>query len=164
GISLTRDMTPGSRTHVRADRQRLKQILVNLVGNAVKYNRTGGSVTVASGEGADRFVRIRVVDTGAGIPPNKMELLFQPFERLGAERDGVEGTGLGLAVSKGLATAMGGALGVESIVGRGTTFWVDVPPAAAPSSSSADEGQSDHASQDRSDLAGVVLYIEDNAS
>ena len=118
GISLVLEDTPAEIV-VLADRQRFNQILLNLLSNAVKYNRADGRVTVSfQPAGVDR-VRIAVTDTGAGISAAKLELLFQPFERLGAERTAVEGTGLGLALSRGLAEAMGGTLGVASVLIRG---------------------------------------------
>jgi len=127
GRSITLDATAsGCDVYVLADRQRLTQVLLNLLANAVKYNRDGGSVTVAcAGTEGDRL-RIRVTDTGYGIPPDQLDRLFRPFERLGADQSTVEGTGLGLALSKGLIEAMGGAIGVESELDRGTTFWVQL--------------------------------------
>jgi PAS domain S-box-containing protein len=151
--------------YVRADRQRLTQILLNLMSNAIKYNRAGGRVTVSCEEAGDGRVRINVADTGAGIRPEKLALLFTPFERLGADQTGIEGTGLGLALSRGLAEAMGGKLGVSSEVDRGSTFWVElvsvapnpegepqVAPASAPVPRSVES------------VAGTILYIEDNVS
>ncbi|MDH5539708.1 MAG: HAMP domain-containing histidine kinase [Rhizobacter sp.] len=115
---------------VRADRLRLRQVLVNLLANAVKYNRAGGEITVRC-ERRGEQVRISVGDTGPGIAPEHLDRLFLPFERLGAEGGGVEGTGIGLALSKQLAELMGGALGVDTNVGVGSVFWVDLPLAKA---------------------------------
>src|SRR5262245_25407279 len=115
------------RRSVNADRQRLNQVLINLVSNAIKYNRDGGRVTLGCTDGPNGRVRITVIDTGAGIRPEKIALLFKPFERLGAEQSGIEGTGLGLALSRGLAEAMGGRLGVESELDQGSTFWIELP-------------------------------------
>lgn len=150
-----------SALHVQADRQRLTQVLMNLVANAVKYNRDGGSVRVSCVAKAER-VRLAVTDTGAGIPPEKLALLFQPFERLGADQSAIEGTGLGLAVSKGLTEAMGGAIGVESIVDEGSTFWVELPQShvvAVPEWSVTPPDVERHEA-----VTGTVLYIEDNRS
>jgi two-component system sensor histidine kinase/response regulator len=113
---------------VIADRQRLKQVLINLVSNAIKYNTPGGNVTVecvrASASGC---ARLSVTDTGTGIAPDKLTRLFSPFDRLDVDAArGVEGTGLGLALSKRLVTAMGGAMGVDSEVGKGSTFWLEL--------------------------------------
>ena len=119
----------------QADRQRLKQILLNLLGNGIKYNWTGGSVAINVAPGTDGRARIEVSDTGPGIPAEHLDLLFTPFERLGAQRTTIEGTGIGLALSRRLAEAMGGTVGVQSTVGEGSTFWVELPagaPEAAP--------------------------------
>jgi PAS domain S-box-containing protein len=113
------------------DRQRLKQILLNLLSNAVKYNREGGSVQLTCERVPGERLQIKVTDTGPGIPPEAMDRLFVPFERLGSERSAVEGTGLGLPLSRGLAEAMGGALEMVSSVGQGSTFWVELPMAKA---------------------------------
>jgi len=112
-----------------ADQQRLKQVLLNLLSNAVKYNREGGVVTVVCTHTTANGGRVRlsVHDTGIGLTPEQLDKLFVPFERLGAGQLGVEGTGLGLALSKRLVEAMGGAIGVESKAGVGSTFWVDLP-------------------------------------
>ena len=163
-ITLTRECADRCEGYVLADRQRFKQVLLNLTGNAVKYNNTGGRVLVECSRTDQERVRICVTDTGPGIPAEKMELLFQPFERLGAERGTIEGTGLGLAVSKGLTEAMGGHLDVESSVGAGTTFSLDLPRAEAPLDDS-EMAQTAHGRVgDVLDSAGTVLYIEDNTS
>ena len=103
---------------VSADRTRLKQVLINLLSNAIKYNRRGGTVVVDCAASAPDRIRISVKDTGAGLPPEKLAQLFQPFNRLGQEASGEEGTGIGLVVTKRLVELMGGAIGVESTVGR----------------------------------------------
>jgi PAS domain S-box-containing protein len=111
---------------VLADRQRLQQVMLNLLSNAVKYNRPGGRVTIACRDDGPRL-RIGVTDTGKGIKPEKLDRLFLPFERLGAETTNVEGSGIGLALSHGIVIALGGELNVESRVGEGSTFWVSLP-------------------------------------
>jgi PAS domain S-box-containing protein len=117
---------------VAADRTRLKQVLINLLSNAVKYNQAGGTVVVdCVGSTAER-TRINVRDTGAGLPPDKLAQLFQPFNRLGQERGAEQGTGIGLVMSKRLIDLMGGLLGVESSVGSGSVFWCELDAAAAP--------------------------------
>ncbi len=123
----------GDAFHVLADRQRLRQVLLNLLSNAVKYNRPAGTVTLRTGTAPDaRHVRLSITDTGAGISAEYLPRLFTPFERLGAENTDVEGSGMGLALSKRLVEAQGGAMGVESTAGVGSTFWIDLPVAAAP--------------------------------
>jgi PAS domain S-box-containing protein len=132
GISLTfpRFETP---MFVSADRTRLKQIVINLLSNAIKFNKERGTVIVACDASTPGRVRISVQDTGAGLPTDKLEQLFQPFNRLGHEAPGgVAGTGIGLVVTKRLAELMGGELGVESVVGVGSTFWCELDSSAAP--------------------------------
>ena len=117
---------------VLADRTRLKQVLINLLSNAIKYNQAGGTVVVdCSAPDAER-VRVSVKDTGAGLPPEKLAQLFQPFNRLGQEAGGQEGTGIGLVVARQLIELMGGVIGVESTVGAGSVFWFDMVAAAEP--------------------------------
>jgi PAS domain S-box-containing protein len=160
-ISVIADVAAGDGLHVHADRQRLNQVLVNLISNAVKYNREDGSVRVSC-ERRGPVARIRVSDTGPGIPAEKMALLFQPFERLGADQSAVEGTGLGLAVSKGLTEAMGGRIGLESQVDAGSTFWIELPITTAPATRPAAHEAPPVASP--ATASGTVLYIEDNRS
>ena len=131
GVTVT--IEPAAGHHVLADRQRLRQVLLNLLSNAVKYNRAAGRVTLHAGIAPDdRHLRLSVTDTGRGITPEHLPLLFTPFERLGAENTDVEGSGIGLALARRLVEAMGGTVGVESTVGTGSTFWIDLPVAAAP--------------------------------
>ena len=112
---------------VLADRQRFKQVLLNLLSNAVKYSPAGSCVTLDCRTVRRRWVRLSVADTGPGIAPEKLERLFVPFDRLGADRSEVQGTGLGLTLSKHLTEAMNGELGVTSVPGEGSTFWVQLP-------------------------------------
>ena len=151
---------------VVADRQRLKQVLVNLLSNAVKYNRDAGEVVVdwaahgglspSDGSG-DGWLRVSVRDTGRGIPADRLEDVFTPFERLGAEGSDVEGTGVGLSLTRTLVEALGGRIGLESEVGQGSTFWVDLP--AAPRAADVVD-----ATTGERGLTRTVLYVEDNPS
>jgi PAS domain S-box-containing protein len=151
--------------HVLADRQRLKQVLLNLFSNAVKYNREDGAVTLrCTAPGAPR-VRIAVVDTGIGIALDNLPRVFEPFDRLGAEATDVEGTGLGLALSKRLMEAMGGQISVVSAVGQGTAFTLELPVVQAPQvPRRATEGDSVIAALRERGRARTVLYVEDNPS
>ena len=152
-----------SESYVQADRQRFKQIILNLLSNAVKYNRVRGSVSLSCEELVSGRVRIAVTDTGAGIAQEKLEKLFTPFERLDADQTGVEGTGLGLALSKSLAEMMGGETGVESVVGQGSTFWVELP-AATPLELIRAQSTGPLMLPGSYPAGRTVLYIEDNTS
>jgi len=117
---------------VRADRTRLKQVLVNLLSNAIKYNRAGGLVEVNCAPRAGDRMRVAIRDTGAGLAPEKLAQLFQPFNRLGQEVGGEEGTGIGLVMSKRVVELMGGVIGVESTVDVGSVFWFELASIGAP--------------------------------
>jgi PAS domain S-box-containing protein len=127
GIRLKADLTAVSHNYVQADRQRLKQVLINLLANAIKYNHEGGEVEVLCNSKSDGWTSIAVRDSGPGISPQDLTKLFTPFERLSASTSAVEGTGLGLVLSQRLVTAMGGTLKVESTPGVGSTFTVNFP-------------------------------------
>jgi CheY-like chemotaxis protein len=154
-----------ARVWIAADQQRLKQVLLNLLANAVKYNRDAGAVTVRLTASESR-VRIAVTDTGLGIPLDQIPKLFIPFERLGAEATGVEGTGLGLSLALRTAEAMGGTINVQSQPWIGSTFSVDMPLAET-----AAAGIPEPAAAQQLTVAGAhsrepgdrsVLYIEDD--
>ena len=164
GIALVADDAALPECAVLADRQRLSQVLLNLLSNAVKYNRPGGSVTLSLDQRAPGRCRISVRDTGAGISPEKLRLLFRPFERLGAESTAIEGTGLGLILSRGLAEAMGGSLGVDSEVDRGSTFWVELTSTDEASVARAPDEVARTLDLATTSRPATVLYVEDNAS
>ena len=148
--------------HVRGDWQRLKQVLLNLLSNAIKFNRDGGSVTLDC-ETRDDWVRIAVTDTGAGVPPELAARLFVPFDRLDANAAGIEGTGLGLALSQKLVETMGGALGVDSTPGQGSTFWFELP--VGPAEGTADErAASPGIAHQGEPTTATLLYVEDNVA
>jgi len=145
-------------TFVRADQQRLTQVLVNLLSNAIKYNRPAGRVDVSwRRDGGDGRVRIDVTDTGIGIAADRLADVFTPFERLGAETTDVDGTGIGLTLTKSMVTAMGGRLAVDSTIGSGSTFSVDLPLAATPAHENEPEAETEQESE-------TVVYVEDNPS
>lgn len=112
---------------LKVDPKRAKQILLNFLSNAVKYNRPGGNITLLTADAEDNRVRISVIDSGQGLAEQQQQLLFQSFERLGAEHTDIEGTGIGLAITKQLAELMQGKVGVTSTPGVGSTFWVELP-------------------------------------
>jgi PAS domain S-box-containing protein len=149
---------------VDADRTRLKQVLINLLSNAIKYNQANGTVVVDCTTTTPERIRISVRDSGAGLPPDMLQQLFQPFNRLGQERGAEEGTGIGLVMSKRLVELMGGLIGVESTVGSGSVFWFELNSTAEPrlgmdvaQPAAISQGQVKHLSQVR-----TLLYVEDN--
>lgn len=161
-ISLRVEQYTAGAQFAFADYRRLTQILLNLLTNAIKYNREGGEVVVACRAVGPKRLCISVRDTGPGIPPEQQARLFTPFERLGAERSDIEGTGLGLALSKALAEAMGGRMGVESIHGHGSTFWVELAGANAPVQ--VIEKSHTFVMPVRSVSSHTLLYVEDTPS
>jgi len=150
---------------VHADRTRVKQVMINLLSNAIKYNRPQGAVVVSCSAAGEKRVHISVQDTGEGLSPEKRAQLFQPFNRLGQEASAEEGTGIGLVVSKRLVELMGGQIGVESTVGVGSTFWVelgltaDPQPDAGPAAGKAAPAL---AHQPHGGVLHTLLYVEDN--
>jgi signal transduction histidine kinase len=161
-IELRVDLHEAEDTYVMADRQRLRQVLVNLLSNAVKYNRPEAATTLSSREDGST-VRIEVTDAGPGIPHDRIDRLFSPFERLGAEQGDVEGTGLGLAVSKRLVEAMGGTIGVAATSAQGTTFFVELPRAESPAGAY-EPSETSGPTPPSAPGSRTVLYVEDNLS
>ena len=157
------DSTPLTGLHALADRQRLRQVMLNLLTNAVKYNRRGGAVTLSASVTPAGRLLISIAETGKGIASAQMSRLFTAFDRLGAEQTAVEGTGLGLALSKRLVEAMDGIMGVESIVGEGSTFWVELPLTESAALAGARLGEDALRSLEPA-MASTknILYIEDN--
>ena len=156
---------PAEGIHVKADRTRLKQILVNLLSNAIKYNRKGGSIAVTCALTDRERVRVSVRDTGLGLSAEKLAQLFQPFNRLGQDVGAEEGTGIGLVVSKRLAEIMGGSIGAESEVGVGSVFWVELNAIQAKrtvATESADPSVSADSIEASCKPMRTVLCVEDN--
>ncbi len=160
-VSLAADPIELADLHVLADHQRLKQVLINLLSNAVKYNRHDGEISVRCDELPDSRIQLAIADTGRGIPTNELERLFDPFERLGAERTDIEGTGLGLALSLQLMKAMGGTITAESELETGTTMRIELDGAQAPQDQA--PTQTAVAAVNESPK-GTIIYIEDNLS
>jgi len=159
GIRISQDLTPGT-SAVLGDATRVKQILTNLLSNAVKYNIDNGRVHIASRLAAPDVVEVSVTDTGLGMTPEQMEELFRPFNRLGRERTALQGTGIGLVISRRLAELMGGSIRVKSVPGEGSSFILKLPKAIDPDTvrSSLDDLEALPADYHRR----IVHYIEDN--
>jgi PAS domain S-box-containing protein len=160
GIELS-EAAAGCDESVLADPTRLKQVLLNLLSNAVKYNRAHGKLSVTCLPQGDA-IQIRISDTGAGLSPEQQRCLFKPFERLDADRTAIEGSGIGLALSKRLVEAMGGQIGVDSTPGAGSTFWVRLPMAEAQAEKYQAAGPVDAMRASTRQRRCDVLYIEDN--
>jgi PAS domain S-box-containing protein len=161
--------------YVHADCTRVKQVVINLLSNAIKYNRDGGKVTVDCESSGINRVRISVTDTGAGLAPDQLAQLFQPFNRLGQEASAEEGTGIGLVVTKQLVELMGGTIGVESRVGVGSTFWAELIASSDPqielrrldaisslASAALGAGRQDAVPPAVPEARRTLLYVEDN--
>ena len=160
-VQLAIEGEVGEEIQVMADRQRLVQVLVNLLGNGIKYNVAGGRVAVGCVEGTDGMTRIEVSDTGRGISEKDQEMLFQPFHRFGDLA--VDGTGLGLALSYRFINLMGGRLRLSASSSEGSTFTIELKqPDAVRDLTALDVARS--AGGSATELAGTILYIEDNAS
>jgi signal transduction histidine kinase/AmiR/NasT family two-component response regulator len=149
---------------VTADRTRLKQVLINLLFNAIKYNRPRGAVTVECTVHASKTIRISIRDTGEGLAADQLAQLFQPFNRLGKEASVEEGTGIGLVVSKRLMDMMEGSIGADSVVGTGSVFWIELALTTPPILAIAENARPTAASTLASAGADrdLILHVEDN--
>ncbi len=147
--------------NIFVDRMRFKQVLLNLLSNAVKYNVQGGEVTLDC-QATDGRLKILITDTGAGISPDGLKDLFQPFARLDHEDSEIEGTGIGLTITKQLVECMGGEIGVESELGQGTTFWVTFPISTDIADLTSDRSDFDGHKLVDAGHRGKVLYVEDD--
>lgn len=156
-----RYISPNDRWQVNADYTRTKQILLNLLSNAIKYNSINGSIDITVAHLVDH-VRISVTDTGPGIAPERQHELFEPFNRLDAEGGSVEGSGIGLAITRELVQRMNGEMGVESQPGQGATFWFTLPTTNADADTSAYEPPRPNVVHPQPSNAFTLLYIEDN--
>ena len=162
-MASTRDVhlyfPPDAREQVIADRTRLKQVLLNLISNAIKYNRELGSVVINCMLTEDRQVRVLVQDTGPGLRPDQLAALFQPFNRLGQEAGPQEGTGIGLVLTKRLVELMKGSIGVSSTVGCGSLFWIELPAHSQPAPI---DTEPDPLPPPTDRDLPTLLYVEDN--
>jgi PAS domain S-box-containing protein len=153
--------------YVHADRMRVKQVMINLLSNAIKYNRDNGRVLIECRRASQYKIRVNVTDTGMGLSAKQLQQLFQPFNRLGQESSSEEGTGIGLVVTKQLVELMGGTIGVESQVGVGSIFWIELNASMVPKLNQFENvlPENDHevAMQGQTDMATrTLLYVEDN--
>lgn len=166
-ITVNLQDSPYNSLNVLSDRQRLKQVLLNLINNGIKYNKEGGFVKIKVQPGKRPssqlpILRISIEDSGYGISENAIGKLFQPFERVGAEKSSVEGTGLGLTVVKKIIENMNGEVGVESKYGKGSTFWFELPM-AEDQLDTIRKLEEERIEKSKTEVrAGKILYIEDN--
>ncbi|MDP3354091.1 MAG: PAS domain S-box protein, partial [Flavobacteriaceae bacterium] len=150
--------------YVKADHQKLKQVMLNLINNAVKFNNKGGLITISISQSQNEKIKVSIIDTGKGIASEDISKLFNPFQRIGTEISVIEGTGLGLAVSKKLMEAMHGSIGVESEVGVGSTFWIELPQTESQNGHHERIGDFMANETLSKNISGILLYIEDNIS
>jgi signal transduction histidine kinase len=163
GIHLIDECLDDESLYVNADKARLRQVLLNLLSNAIKYNRDNGTIKLEAFK-RDGFLRFTVSDTGPGIPVDLQERIFEPFDRLGGESSDIDGTGIGLVISKKLMDLMSGSIGFDSREGEGSSFYIDIPLASYPS---LEPERTDYEKimaieEDVKTSQKTVLYIEDN--
>jgi len=164
-ITLEQDTDHSGHT-IKADPTRIKQVLINLISNAIKYNKTNGQIFIKCQPKRD-YMRISITDTGIGISADKIEQLFTAVNRLGAESSSTEGTGIGLVITKKIIELMNGQIGVNSQAGKGSTFWIDIPLALSKSPESQANKTEKPNTKQTAHLTGevaTVLYAEDNAA
>ncbi len=149
---------------VRGDTDRLRQVMINIMTNAIKYNRRGGSVGIDAGLSGNGYIKISVTDTGIGIPEDKHDKVFEAFARIGAENSGIEGTGIGLALSRKLTEQMGGQIGFESQPGKGSCFWIEIQQSQIAREQPAMEDLPAPAAAEQGPAGATVLYVEDNTA
>lgn len=161
-IDLSFDVNEFRDVYVRADGMRLKQVLLNLLSNGIKYNNNGGKLTIHSGTSADGKFRLNITDTGNGINKEDLGILFKPFSRLYLDANSTEGTGIGLTISKQIIEQMGGSIGVDSTPGIGSTFWFELDKGSNTSANIQQGNIATSQSNNRQPHSSTVLYIEDN--
>ncbi len=166
GVNIAYDQLKDGQCAVRADRTRLKQIFLNLLGNAIKYNSENGKVTISCDSTRDAVTRVSISDTGRGLTPEEQTQLFKPFIRIGDQQSEIEGVGIGLVITKKLTELMAGTIGMNSQKGEGCTFWVEFPSdtSHSPEISPATDGEDMPMGKNFSELGHeyTILYIEDN--
>ena len=164
-IRITMPSTQCTSCYVLADYMRLKQVILNLLSNAVKYNRKGGSITINGEFYPNNKMRVTVTDTGMGMSDSQLKQLFQEFNRVGAEQTDIEGTGIGLVITKRLVELMGGAIGVESQQGKGTSFWIELNKSENPDLNNLEQDvelANTFKLDGEEQTKKKILYIEDN--
>ena len=161
GVAMHIDTVLNRMPAVLADYTRLKQVLINLISNAIKYNRPEGRVYIGCRQDAD-VLQVSVRDTGPGIDPQYLDQLFQPFNRLGAENGAIEGTGVGLALTKSIIEQMGGSIGVDNHYGEGCEFWFRLPLAMSSSQQAVADVYPEPQAEPVAGAQRTVLYVEDN--
>jgi len=162
GLSIHSDL--GGAKYIEADYVRFKQVLLNLLSNAIKYNNEGGSITLSCADAPENMVRVSIADTGNGVAEDIQSGLFEPFNRLGREASEIEGTGIGLTISKELVETMEGRIGFVSEEGEGSTFWVEMPLSEATTDAlvTPEDEDTEYPAGDQGADKATILYIEDN--